>query len=212
MPRLFVALDLPDAVKDALGDLQVGLPEARWHDIDDFHVTLRFIGEADPATEGELVDALDLLDDPAVTLVPRGYGHFERRGKPAVLFVAVEATPALAALQRRVETLVRGCGVAPDPRRFTPHITLARFPKSIEADRVGHWLETAPPPRIAPVTVDAVTLYESRRDPAGARYQPRHRFPLTVLPDEDSTGWTTEHAWASPHAEDGDSDGDGEPC
>ncbi|MDF1793616.1 MAG: RNA 2',3'-cyclic phosphodiesterase [Thalassobaculaceae bacterium] len=207
MPRLFAALDLPEAVKDALGDLQLGLPEAHWHDIDDFHVTLRFIGEVAPATEAELIDALDLLEEPAVAVIPRGYGHFERRGKPAVLFVAVEPTPELDALQRRVETLVRACGVAPDPRRFTPHITLARFPKSIEADRVGHWLETAPPPGIAPFAVDAVTLYESRRRPDGARYQPRHRFALETLPDEDSTGWATPTGM-----EDGESDAVGEPC
>jgi 2'-5' RNA ligase len=207
MSRLFVALDLPEPVKDALGDLQVGLPEARWHDIDDLHLTLRFIGEVDPATESELVDALDLLDGPAVTVVPRGYGHFERRGKPAVLYVAAEPTAELAALQRRVESLVRGCGVAPDPRRFTPHITLARFPKSIEADRVGRWLETAPTPEIAPFTVDAVTLYRSRRQPDGARYEPQHRFPLETLPDEDSSGWA-----GPPHGSDGDSDEDGEPC
>ena len=207
MPRLFVALDLPETVKDALGDLQVGLPEARWHDIDDFHLTLRFIGEVDPATENELVDALDLLDEPAMRLIPRGYGHFERKGKPAVLFVAAEATPELASLQRRVESLVRGCGVTPDPKRFTPHITLARFPKSIEPDRVGRWLETAPPPEIAPFTVDAVTLYRSRRQPEGARYEPLHRFPLESLPDEDSTGWAR-----SPGGEDGDSEEDGEAC
>ncbi len=207
MTRLFVALDLPEPVKDALGDLQVGLAEARWHDIDDFHLTLRFIGEVDPATESELVDALDLLDGPAVTVIPRGYGHFERKGKPAVLYVAAEPTPELAALQRRVERLVRGCGVAPDPRRFTPHITLARFPKSIETERVGRWLETAPTPQIAPFTVDAVTLYRSRRQPEGARYEPLHRFPLDILPDEDSTGWT-----GYPQEEDGDSEDDREAC
>ncbi|SDG22599.1 MULTISPECIES: RNA 2',3'-cyclic phosphodiesterase [Thalassobaculum] len=207
MTRLFVALDLPETVKDALGDLQVGLPEARWHDIDDFHLTLRFIGEVDPATEGELVEALDLIDAPAVTVTPLGYGHFERKGKPAVLYVAAEPTPELVSLQRRVESLVRGCGVAPDPRRFTPHVTLARFPKSIEAERVGRWLETAPPPQIPPFTVDAVTLYRSRRQPDGARYEPQHRFPLDRLPDEDSTGWS-----GYPQDEDGDSDDHGEAC
>lgn len=207
MPRLFVALDPPEAVKDALSDLQVGLPEARWHDIDDLHLTLRFIGEVDAATAGELVDVLDLLDGPAVSVIPRGYGHFERRGKPAILYVAVEPTPELAGLQRRIERLVRGVGVAPEPRRFTPHITLARFPKSIDPDRVGRWLETAPTPEIAPFTVDAVTLFQSRRRPDGPRYHPEHRFPLDALPDEDSTGWS-----ASEPNEEGDSEGTGDPC
>lgn len=203
MARLFVALDPPEPVKDALGDLQTGLPEARWHDIDDLHLTLRFIGETDPGTESELVDALDLLDPPAVTVIPRGYGHFERKGKPAVLFVAVEATPALVGLQRQVERLVRGCGVAPEPRRFTPHVTLARFPKSIEAGRVGRWLETAPAPEIPPFTVDAVTLYRSRLRPEGPRYEPLHRFPLDALPDEDSTGWADRRPDAYPDPDDG---------
>ncbi|MEQ8587194.1 MAG: RNA 2',3'-cyclic phosphodiesterase [Thalassobaculaceae bacterium] len=203
MARLFVALDPPEPIKDALGDLQTGLPEARWHDIDDLHLTLRFIGEADPATERELVDALDLLDHPAVTVQPAGFGHFERKGKPAVLFVAVETTPDLAALQRQVERLVRGCGVAPEPRRFTPHVTLARFPKSVEADRVGRWLASAPPPEIPPFTVDAVTLYRSRLRPEGPRYEPLHRFPLDSLPDADSTGWTESRSDTYPNPDDG---------
>lgn len=203
MARLFAALDPPEPVKDALGDLQTGLPEARWHDIDDLHLTLRFIGETDPGTESELVDALDLLDHPAVTVIPRGYGHFERKGKPAVLFVAVETTPDLAGLQRQVDRLVRGCGVAPEPRRFTPHVTLARFPKSIEAGRVGRWLETAPAPEIPPFTVDAVTLYRSRLRPEGPRYEPLHRFPLDALPDEDSTGWADRRPDAYPDPDDG---------
>lgn len=203
MARLFVALDPPEPVKDALGDLQTGLPEARWHDIDDLHLTLRFIGETDPGTESGLVDALDLLDHPAVTVIPHGYGHFERKGKPAVLFVAVETTPDLARLQRQVERLVRGCGVAPEPRRFTPHVTLARFPKSIEAGRVGRWLETAPAPEIPPFTVDAVTLYRSRLRPDGPRYEPLHRFPLDALPDEDSTGWADRRPDAHPDPDDG---------
>lgn len=203
MARLFVALDLPEHIKDALGDLQTGLPEARWHDIDDFHLTLRFIGEADPATETELVDALDLIDHPAAAVIPGGYGHFERRGKPAVLFVAVTATPELVGLQRQVERLVRGCGVAPEPRRFTPHVTLARFPRSVGADRVGHWLETAPPPEIPPFTVDAVTLYRSRPRPDGPRYEPLHRFPLDALPDEDSTGWVDRRNDADAEPDDG---------
>lgn len=203
MARLFVALDPPEPVKDALGDLQTGLPEARWHDIDDLHLTLRFIGETDSATERDLVDALDLLDHPAVTVRPAGFGHFERKGKPAVLFVAVEKTPDLAGLQRQVERLVRGCGVAPEPRRFTPHVTLARFPKSIEADRVGRWLASAPPPEIPPFTVDAVTLYRSRLRPEGPRYEPLHRFPLDSLPDEDSTGWTDRAPNPNPDPDDG---------
>jgi 2'-5' RNA ligase len=194
MARLFVALDLPEAVKDALGDLQTGLHEARWHDIDDFHLTLRFIGEVDPATEADLLDALELLDGPAVTVSPRGYGHFERRGKPAVLYVTVEATPDLIALQRRVESLVRGCGLPPEPRRFTPHITLARLPRSIETERVGRWLETAPPVGVPPFTVAAVTLFQSRPRADGPRYQPEHRFALETLPDEDSTGWTRDRS------------------
>jgi 2'-5' RNA ligase len=69
--RLFVALDPPESVKDSLADLQTGLPEARWTDIDHLHLTLRFIGEVDAARAGEIVEALDLLEAPAVTLVPR---------------------------------------------------------------------------------------------------------------------------------------------
>lgn len=192
MVRLFVALDPPEEIKDALAELQEGLPQARWVDIDNLHLTLRFIGTVGAGTLSEVVDALDLLEAPAVTIAPRGFGHFERRGKPSALYVALDASSALVALQRRVEVLVRSAGCAPESRRFTPHITLARFPFATDSASVGRWLETAPPPTIPAFQVAQVTLFQSHLDAAGPRYTIEHQVPLIALPDEDTTGWTGE--------------------
>ena len=190
MPRLFLAIDPPDRVKDAVADLQEDLSQARWVDIDNLHLTLRFIGEVSDAVTREVIDSVARIAAPSVAVQPEGPGHFERRGRPTVLWVGVAASAELLALHRAAEAACRAAGLPPDPRRFHPHITIARFGAGITAEAVGRWLERRPPPRLDPFTATEVTLFRSDLRPDGPRYDPLLRVPLEHLPDADSTGWT----------------------
>ena len=89
MIRLFVAVELPQQVRDRLADLHYGLPGARWLDADALHLTLRFIGEVDQAQAIDIDAALLRVAAPAFAIDLVGAGHFASRGRARVLWVGV---------------------------------------------------------------------------------------------------------------------------
>ena len=77
MIRLFVALGLPDALRDELSMLSGGIPGARWVPDENYHVTLRFIGEVPGWQAQEVDDALAAIRAPGFDLTLRGIGTFQ---------------------------------------------------------------------------------------------------------------------------------------
>ena len=139
MPRLFVAVDFPEAVNRRLEALCSSLPGARWLPPEQFHLTLRFIGEVDDARLDEVADGLSELDCPAFSLSLQGVGHFPPRGQPRVLWAGVEAGEALARLYGQIENRLRSLGIDPEHRKFAPHVTLARL-KGSAVERLRDYL------------------------------------------------------------------------
>jgi RNA 2',3'-cyclic 3'-phosphodiesterase len=133
MPRLFVAIDIPQPVKDALTRYTRELPAARWVPADQIHLTLRFIGEVGPQTFAAIKEALSGLSFDRFSLALRGVGHFPPGKRPRVLWVGVEPCAALTALYRDLELALAGAGIEPEPRPFSPHLTLARLKDSVPA-------------------------------------------------------------------------------
>jgi 2'-5' RNA ligase len=146
MIRLFVALPLPPALSDHLAALAHGLPGARWVEPDRMHLTLRFIGEVDGALADDIADALDAIHMPEFDLELRGLGTFTEKRGPAVLWAGVRPNEALARLRGKVENAMVRVGLAPERRKFHPHVTLARLPAGPDEALVrflhnrGDWL------------------------------------------------------------------------
>ena len=86
MPRLFVALDLPAAVKRSLEPLGKGLGDVRWLLPEQQHLTLRFIGDVDNGAMHDVVEALATVPARPFQLMLKGLGHFPPRGEPRVLW------------------------------------------------------------------------------------------------------------------------------
>jgi|ERR1700728_443120 len=130
--RLFVALDIPDAVRRALRELMARLkPEcsdARWVRPEGIHVTLKFLGETDGAKLNSITSALSALHPVGqVQLDFRGIGFFPNEFHPRVIWCGVEASPNLATLATSVDRALQPLGFSAETRAFTPHLTLARF-------------------------------------------------------------------------------------
>ena len=102
MPRLFTALEIPQSAALSLSLLRGGVPGARWIDRENFHITLRFIGDVDHRTADEVVDALDRVRKPQFTLTLSGTGFFGNK-KPHSIWSGIQASPELAALQADLE-------------------------------------------------------------------------------------------------------------
>lgn len=173
--RLFLALTPPPAISDALLDLQEGVPGARWVDGDNFHLTLRFVGEVDRHLAADLETALETLAFAPFELRLSGVGHFEGKQRAKAIWAGLTASPALDELQHRVEMACRRAGLAPETRKFVPHVTLARLNSG--SGHVGDWLARHGALGLGPWPVGSFALLESDLTPNGPIYTELRRFP-----------------------------------
>lgn len=124
--RLFAALDLPDDVAERLLALMKGVPGAKWRPRENLHLTLRFFGEvAEPTADdidAELAQAAET--SASFSLALKGAGSFGGAA-PHALWIGAAENPALAKLAAACERAARRAGLKPEPRKFTPHVTLA---------------------------------------------------------------------------------------
>lgn len=177
MIRLFVGLALPETLGKRLAMLAGGVREARWLDIENLHLTLRFIGETEEDTLAEINRALEQVRAGGFDMTLSGVGHFQSRKRVHALWVGTEPNPALTDLHARIAAALMRAGCAPDRRRFTPHITLARI-KPAPPAHVRDWLDANSLFRADPVAVTGFTLFQSHLSQSGAQYQALGEFPL----------------------------------
>lgn len=125
MIRLFIAVAVQGDAAEALAAIQSGVPGANWTSPDDFHLTLRFIGDIAEPDADDLDAALEGVAAPPFQLEIAGVGAFDERGRPTSLWGGVRADPALTKLRERCVSACRRSELRPDPRAWRPHVTLA---------------------------------------------------------------------------------------
>jgi 2'-5' RNA ligase len=175
--RLFVAIEIPADIRERLRAMSGGVPGARWTEAESYHLTLRFIGEADPPTAEHIDLLLSELSAPAFDLELAGIGQFNSGRRARSLWVGVAPTPALAHLARKIDRAVVAAGLPPDDRTFTPHVTIARL-KDSPMDRVMRFLSENALFRAPAFAVDRFTLFESRQGKERAVYVPLAEYLL----------------------------------
>lgn len=177
MPRLFTALEIPRDAALSLSLLRGGLPGARWIDVENYHLTLRFFGDIEGHVADEVANALDRVRRPAFSLALSGVGAFGSK-KPHAVWAGVSASPDLAALQAEIERICQRLGLPPDPRKFSPHVTLARLRNTAPQD-VAHYLSARGNFATAPFKVGRFVLMSSRESVGGGPYVVEEAWPLT---------------------------------
>lgn len=176
MPRLFVALPVPEHISDALLDTMECVENARWQDADNLHLTLRFIGDVDARLAEDVHSALSQVRSRAFAVEIRGVGHFERKGAGKAIWAAIAPCPALVDLQNSVEMACRKAGLAVETRSFLPHITLARLNRA--SGPIDGWLSAHASLAPGPFMADHFALYESHLGEGGAEYEALETYPL----------------------------------
>ena len=182
VPRLFVALELPEALKEAIVGLQTGLRDARWLGTDALHLTLAFIGEVDGSAGRRIEEALSRVEAPPVEVELHGLGHFPLRGPPRVLWTGAAPAEALGALAAAVRRALARAGYPPERRKFAPHVTIARFRRPPPAPALQDYLGAYSLFRTPAAPVDSFRLLSSILRPSGARYTLEADFPLIGVP------------------------------
>ncbi len=177
MIRLFVAIPLPDEVRERMAALCSGLPGARWVQPENMHLTLRFVGDVEHGQAEDVHLALSRISAPPVEIALSGLDWFGTRSKVHTVFVKADKQEALMHLQRKVESAIVRVGMAPDDRKFAPHVTLGRLRDGRPAE-AQHYCDDRAMFKLAPFTVDRFVLYSSFLSHNGAIYTPEAEYPL----------------------------------
>lgn len=174
--RLFVSIELPQDVKNQLRALEPEtLPGMRPTKPDNLHLTLHFIGDADPAPLAEALDSITTQVAP-FDMSLAGVGCFGGRGRGLILWVGVEPTPAIFHLHFQLGCLLAAAGVTLDTRPYRPHITIARGQRSRKRD--AHEFLELHGGYSATVSVDSVCLVSSVPKSGGSVYTIEKRYAL----------------------------------
>jgi RNA 2',3'-cyclic 3'-phosphodiesterase len=177
MPRLFTGLEIPADIGQALSLLRGGIPGARWIDPENYHLTLRFIGDVDDITAQEVALALGRVQRGAFELHFDGLTSFGGR-KPRAVVASVAPEPRLLQVQAEHERLMKRIGLEPEGRKYTPHVTLARLRES-SSRQVADYLAARGFFRTATFKVSRFVLFSSRNSVGGGPYVVEASYPLS---------------------------------
>jgi 2'-5' RNA ligase len=176
MPRLFTALEIPAEVATALTLHRGGLVGARWIEPADYHITLRFLGDVDRRMAHDVHEFLGDLHNYPFEVTLDQLGSFGG-DKPRSVFARVQPTQKLHELQSDIERLMRRLGLAPEARKFAPHVTLARL-RDVSPVDVAHYLGQHPIVRPIVFTARRIALMSSRDSIGGGPYVLEAAYPL----------------------------------
>ncbi|MBI4275201.1 MAG: RNA 2',3'-cyclic phosphodiesterase [Rhizobiales bacterium] len=179
MPRLFTGLEIPSVIGQNLALLRGGLPGARWIDPENYHLTLRFIGDVDAMIAREIASMLEQVKRKALELRLDGLSSFGGR-KPRAVVAAISQTQPLLDLQAEHERLMQRVGLEPEGRRYIPHVTLARL-RSSSSRQVADYLSERGLFRSAPFSVGRFVLFSSRDSVGGGPYVVEAAYPLAAV-------------------------------
>ena len=191
--RLFIALELPDLVKRAAGEVIAGLKTAgadvKWVRPELMHVTLKFLGDVEPERAKAIGPALVEACRGAgpLELFPDGAGSFPARGRPKVVWLGLGgAREELVNLSQRVYSSMERIGFEPEARPFSPHLTLGRMRRGKKGAKGGPQGAAELKRELAgfidyrgpDFTVGKVALIKSTLKPAGPVYDRLQDFEL----------------------------------
>lgn len=181
--RLFVALDIPGVVRERLRELiallKTASSAAKWVRPEGMHVTLKFIGETDPANLDPIRAGLATIHSPLpVEMNFLGLGFFPHEHKPRVLWCAIAGSPNLAELAAGIQHALEPIGFPPEERKFSPHLTLARFPSPNGAEEIVRAADKLKSYEFGSARETQFHLIESKLKPTGAEYTRLSSFPF----------------------------------
>lgn len=177
--RLFVALDLPDSVREGIVAWQASeLTDEALRPVapQNLHVTLAFLGYTPEKSIGQVAELVHAIDAPAPPIQLQRDPVAKPKGRPR-LFALAAASEATVALQAELERELAAARLyKPEKRPFWPHVTVARVANerrgSKRPARVGRHPGPLPERLLEPFGAVRATLYVSKLKPQGAEYAP----------------------------------------
>lgn len=176
MPRLFTGLEIPSELAFDLSLMRGGLLGARWIEPENYHITMRFIGDVDHVVARDVATSLELLHREPCEITIDGLGSFGG-DRPRAIVAKVQSSTALVEMQAEQERLMRRLGLPPEPRKFMPHITLARL-RSTGPMEVADYLGQRGLFVARRFVARRFVLYSARDSVGGGPYIVEEAYPL----------------------------------
>jgi 2'-5' RNA ligase len=183
--RLFVAIQIPADIRAGfavfLKDLAAIAPRVKWVRAESLHVTLKFLGNTDPAKLAPLQKVLASVHSPEpVVLDFHGLGFFPSENRPRVFWAGMEPSPHLNSLAQDVDRAVHRLGFSLEDRPFTPHLTLARFNPPGMPPMLSTAAHENTTRSFGSFTARQFHLIESKLKPTGAEYTTLQSFSFVA--------------------------------
>ncbi|MBA3651916.1 MAG: RNA 2',3'-cyclic phosphodiesterase [Chthoniobacterales bacterium] len=168
--RLFVSLEVPASVAEALVRLNPGLPGVRWVAVEQLHLALAFLGQVAPELAADLRRRLAVIHFSRFFLPLQGIGIFPAKGRPKVIWLGVgRGHPHLFQLHKRVTDAALAAGIEPDLRSWHPHFILARC-QDVAPQKVSPFLRAQADFDAGLVPIEAFQLKSRQLTPNGSIY------------------------------------------
>ncbi len=177
MIRLFIAIDVPEAVRKEVAGMGRAIANTRPVPADQLHLTLKFIGEVEGSRSLDIRDALTEIFLPKFSIALKGIGTFPPRGIPRILWVGVEAGEHILPLRNSIERTLAVINIPRDKKKYIPHLTIARL-KNCSIHHLQQFLAGNAFFQTAEFPVESFHLYSSRLTQKGAQHTVERSYPL----------------------------------
>ncbi|MBI2816776.1 MAG: RNA 2',3'-cyclic phosphodiesterase [Acidobacteria bacterium] len=173
--RTFIAIDIPEKIRASIGELMATLKPAatniRWSRPEGLHITLKFLGELQPARIEQVKQSLSQIHLAASFQVAiQGAGFFPNERSPRVMWLGIAAGAELAELASRVEESLMPLGFEKENRPYSPHLTMGRINPPGKIFTVQELLRRREPLAFGSFTATEFFLYESKPSRNGSVY------------------------------------------
>jgi 2'-5' RNA ligase len=188
--RIFIGIELEDSLKAACGEAARELQErlraarvnlqVRWIPEHNLHITLWFLGDVNDERAAAIVERLRLRwPVPPFTLTAAGAGAFPASGPPRIVWLGVTGgAKRMAELYQELAVRLPALGFEAERRPYSPHISIGRVKEAGRSAARARSILGEAGVHPGSCRIGAVTLFQSRLSPAGARYEPLLRVPL----------------------------------
>lgn len=177
--RLFIALELPGSIREALAGIGPPMPRVRWLAADQMHLTLAFLGDVDTEAQSALETRLAEIHVAPFVLPVTGVGTFGH-SRPKVIWAGVgHGHPHLFALHKKVLDAALAAGLQTELRAFHPHVTIARVDGASQ-ESLKPFLKKYEESEFGVVRMDHFTLFSSQLRSEGPHYTAQNRWNLAV--------------------------------
>jgi 2'-5' RNA ligase len=182
--RLFVALEIPEAVRRNLesvqNDLRATAQDLRWVQSENFHVTIKFIGEISSEILPEIIEKMRSVRPGGVVEADfRGLGYSWNAKRGGVFWATMSASESLTTLASQMNRCLEGLGIPTERRAFLPHLTLARFKRGGVLPAIRSAVAQNAGRHFGSMRADEFRLIESKLGPGGSRYSTLASFPFS---------------------------------